>query len=140
MAFEANYVGNSLDDCSFKESSIKYLYTLGIFLQPLCVSISLESLSIFEVFLLLSKAQRGAGQKKERSCDHRVSSRINCSMAIQPGSELWSPGALAKLLGRSPGGTRAKREVAKAFSWSQVLGAGSIQSGMWDGDVVTREI
>lgn len=128
MAFEEKYVWRSLEDCSSQEPSIKYLYVPGIFLKPLCVSISLESLSIFEVFSFLSKARCGAGQRRERSCDHRVSSRINYSVSIQPGSELWSPGASARLLGRSPGDTRAKWGGGRSFQPEPNVGSPAVFS------------
>lgn len=118
MTFEANYVGNSLDDCSFKESSIKYLYTLGIFLQPLCVSISLESVSIFEVFLLLSKAQCGAGQKKNGIV---ITGLVAESTVLWPFSLDQSSGAL----GHWPSCWEGHQEAPERSGRWQKLSAGA---------------
>lgn len=142
MAFEERCVWRSLEDCSSQEPSVKYLYVPGIFLKPLCVSIRLKSLSISEVVPFLSEARRGAGQRKERSCDHRVSSRINYSVSVYSAwiraLGPWGLGqATGKVTRRHQGNAgRWQKLSARAKCWEP----SSIQPGMWNVEMVTREV
>lgn len=72
--------------------------------------------------------------------DHRVSSKIIYSTAIQPGSELQLPGATAKLWEGQQEKPEQVGRWQKLSARAKVWKLSNIQSVMWNVEIVTREI